>query len=148
MPRDVAVLLLVAGLAVAAPVPKSLRTRLTLNGRWEPVELLRDGKDMAVANPWVWVIDGPNVTRHLRLEDGTFEVDESYSATIVRPDSARRDEYDFTLDSRGSNLPFRVLIDLRPNELTVCFGDANGPRPERMSADSAYYYRFKRMRTQ
>lgn len=145
MTRGVVLLLVVAGTALAAPVPKALKKAPTLNGVWEATTLRSSGNDFLNANNlWVWEFDGENVTRRYRQKDGTFRPDGP--ATIARPDPAKPSEIDYHLPSGNQTVMFRARIEVTADELVINFAETNDPRPPDMTElKRGYFYRFKRV---
>jgi uncharacterized protein (TIGR03067 family) len=142
----VAVALLLAGSAVAAPVPKALKPKAPpLEGRWEAVVLRSSGNDFTKSTPWVWEISGETVTRHVKNGDGTLRLDGT--ATLTRPDPDRPADMDYTLPSgNGPGSLFRAVVEVSGDELVINFAELNQARPPDMTElRSGYYYKFKRI---
>jgi uncharacterized protein (TIGR03067 family) len=148
MSRALVVLLLVASAGVAAPVPKSLKKSLTLEGRWQAVTMTQGGADVSRANPTVWDVRGDTVTRSFREPDGTLRADTT-TATISWPDAARRDEIDYTLNYPGAKSLFRARLKLTADELVIRFADQDSPRPADLTdGRDGWYYVYRRANDQ
>ncbi len=138
------IVLLTAGAALAAPVPKAIKKAPVLDGRWEAITLRASGNDFTRADPWVWDIDGDTVTRHAKQKDGSLLLDGP--ATLTRPDAKQPDEVDYLLPSGNQHTLFRARIEVSGNELVINFANVNDPRPLDMTElKSGYFYRFKRV---
>lgn len=142
--RRLGLVLLIAGIVVAAPVPKALKKSVTLDGRWEAVALRSSGNAFDRADPWVWDFDGDKISRHYRQKDGSLLSDGP--ATLARPDDKRPDEVDYLLPSGKESVLFRARIEVTGDELVINFAQVNEPRPPDMTElKSGYHYRFKRV---
>jgi uncharacterized protein (TIGR03067 family) len=145
MVRIVVGLLLAAGVCSAAPVPKSLKKQVTMDGRWEAVLMRNGGSDVSKSNPTVWDVRGDTITRSYRQPDGTLQAD-TYSAVITRPDTSRPDEIDYTLVQGQSKSLFRAVVKVTAEELTVRFAELNAPRPTDVTEGTdGWYYVFRRV---
>lgn len=145
MLRPLIAVLLASAVAVAAPVPKSLKKAPALDGRWEATILRSSGGNfLNQSNLWVWDFDGEKVTRHYKQPDGTMRQDGT--ATLTRPDASSPQEVDYNLPSGNSSTLFRARIEIDGDELTINFAEANETRPPDMTEMTrGYYYRFKRV---
>jgi hypothetical protein len=134
-----ALVLLVASAAVAAPVPKSLKAKPpVLEGRWQPVVMNSGGRSILSANEDLWDVRGGTISRLQKQPDGTFRP--TSTVTITIPDPTRPDEMDY--ESGGKNSVFRALIQVTADELTIRFGDLNAPRPADMTeGKDGYLYK-------
>ena len=138
------IVLLAAGTALAAPVPKALKKAPVLDGRWEAVTLRASGNDFNRAEPWVWDFDGDTIARHYRQKDGTLRPDGS--ASLTRPDAKQPNEVDYLLPSGNQPTLFRARIEVSGDELVINFANVNDPRPPDMTElKNGYHYRFKRV---
>jgi uncharacterized protein (TIGR03067 family) len=138
------VVLLSAGAALAAPVPKALKKAPALDGRWEAVALRASGNAFTRTDPWVWDIDGETVTRHAKQKDGSLLADGP--ATLTRPDARQPDEVDYLLPSGQQSTLFRARIEVSGDELVINFANVNATRPPDMTElKDGYHYRFKRV---
>lgn len=145
MLRAIVVLLLAGVAALAAPVPKSLKRQVSMDGRWEAVLMRNGNTDVSKSNPTVWDVRGDAITRSYRQPDGTLRAD-TYSATISRPDSSRPDEIDYTLVQGQQKSLFRAVMKLTADELTVRFAEMDAPRPKDASEGTdGWYYVFRRV---
>ncbi len=143
--RTLIVFGLLAGVAVAAPVPKSLKKSLTLEGRWEAVTMKKGGADVSRSNPTVWDIRGDTVTRSFREPDGTLRADAT-TATISWPDTTRRDEIDYTLNNGAMKSLFRARVKLTADEVVIRFAELDAPCPADLSeGQEGWYYVYRRV---
>jgi hypothetical protein len=147
MPRALVVLLAAAvSAAVAAPVPKSLKKPLTLEGRWEAVTMTQGGIDVSRSNPNVWDIREDSLTRYYREPDGSLRADLA-TVTITWPDPSRRDEIDYTVNYTASTALFRARIKLTADEVVVRFAEMDAARPAELTdGKDGWYYVFRRVR--
>lgn len=146
MLRTLVVLLAFAPAVVAAPVPKSLKREVTLDGRWEAVTMTQGGTDVSQRNPNVWDIRGGTVTRYYRESDGSLRADTA-KVTITWPDPSRRDEIDYTVNNGASDALFRARMKLTADEVTVRFADLDAPRPAEVTdGKDGWYYVYRRVR--
>ena len=146
MTRRIVVLLLLASAGVAAPVPKSLKKPPSLDGRWEAVTMKKGEADVSRSNPTVWDIRGDTVTRYYREPDGSLRADRA-TATISWPDSSRRDEIDYTLNSGATKSLFRARIKLSGDEVVVRFAEQDAPCPTDLTeGEDGWYYVYRRVR--
>ncbi len=142
----ITIALLAGGPSVAAPVPRSLKQPPTLDGRWEAVTMTQGGTDVSRSNPTVWDIRGDTVTRYYRESDGSLRAD-SATATITWPDSARRDEIDYTVNNGATKALFRARLKLTADEVVVRFADLDAPRPADLTdGKDGWYYVYRRVR--
>lgn len=141
------VVLLFASLAVAAPVPKAVKAKaLSLDGRWECVELNANDSDATKANPWVWDIDGTQLTIHRRINGQLRPNERNMSTTLVWPDPAKPEEVDYHRDGNGTKTVFKGRFVIDGDQLTVCYATDGGDRPSELKADKRYHFvRFKRV---
>ncbi len=146
MTRVFVVLLVIASAAVAAPVPKSLKKAVTLDGRWEAVTMKQGEADVSRSNPTVWDVRGDTVTRYFREPDGTLRADGT-TATLSCPDSSRRDEIDYTLNNGPTKSLFRARIKLTADEVVIRFAEQDAPRPADLSEGrDGWHYVYRRVR--
>lgn len=143
MLRAAAVFALTASLAVAAPVPKSIKAKATLDGRWEAVLMHGHQQDIIQGNQTIWDFSGEKVTRSVKQPDGT--VQPVLTLTVTTPDPSKPDEIDY--GSGQNEALFRARITLTADELIIRFADHNAPRPADMTEGTdGYYYCFKRVK--
>ena len=142
----VCVLLVCASAVFAAPVPKGIKAKLTVDGKWEAVLLKSSGNDFTKSSPWLWEISGETVTRYRPQADGSVLPDGT--ATFTRPDPTHPDEVDYTLpNGGGAGTLFRARVEIQDGELVINFANVNADRPPDMTElKDGYYYRFKRVK--
>jgi uncharacterized protein (TIGR03067 family) len=145
--RTLLALLLVPALAVAAPVPKAVKRPPSLDGRWELVELVAGGRDVAGSNPWVWEVRGEQLTQYHRQPDGTLRPDESGVRRLVQPAGGGAEDLDYTTTDAAGEFVYHGLAAVDGDELVVCYPTvAAAPRPaERKAGLGVNYCRFRRV---
>lgn len=137
--------LLMASTAIAAPVPKTLKRKPTIDGRWQAIAMNQAGRDIMSSHPTVWDIGGGSVTRFFTGPNGTLTA-ENMTITITAPDPTRPDEIDYvqTIDNR--RLLFRARIQVTADELSIRFAEMDAPCPAEMTEGTdGWLYRFKRV---
>lgn len=138
------VLLTTAAVAVAAPVPKTLKRKPTLDGRWQAVSMNQAGRDIMSTRPTVWDIAGSTVTRYTAGPNGTLTGDTIIN-TITTPDPARPDEVDYVQTIGNTKILFRARLRVTADELIIRFADQDAPRPDDLTEGTdGWLYRFKR----
>lgn len=147
MLRSLFVLLVAAVSLVAAPVPKALKAKPTLNGRWELVEQNHDGKDQPNFAKWMWVIDGEQLSFRRPDRGGVYQPSETHiQAALVPATGGHTGEVDYHSGSGGHTTVYRALIELDGDELIVCFENrGNAERPTQAKpGPRVLHFRFKR----
>jgi hypothetical protein len=138
-------LLLCAGVAVPAPVPKSLKKQVTLDGRWKAVSLTHAGSDTSGSTPAVWDVRGDTITRYYAHPDGTLGA-EGLTITLTTPDPAKPDEIDYTQTVGQQKTMWRTRVRVTADELVIRFAEVGAARPDDVSSDKdSWLYRFKRV---
>jgi hypothetical protein len=144
----VLVVLLLAGVSSAAPVPRSLKKQVTFDGRWEAVTMTKGGTDVSRTNPTVWEVRGDTVTRYFREPDGTLRADAA-TASLSWPDGAHRDEVDYTLTNGAMKSLFRARVKLTADEVVIRFAEQDAPRPADLTdGPDGWYYVYRRVKDQ
>jgi uncharacterized protein (TIGR03067 family) len=141
------VALLLASVAVAAPVPKALKKAPTLEGKWVTTERHVSGTDMT-ASPWVWEVKGTSLHTFAQQRDGTLTPDFADDRiTLSAPDPAKPSEVDYLYVSGGQRILWKGLMTWDGEEFVICFGEREKDRPTEVKNDrSVYsYYRFTRL---
>lgn len=130
MPRQLLALLFVPALAVAAPVPKSLKKPSPLDGRWDVVAMNFDGVDATAMNPDVWVIRGEKVTRFSKGRDGTLHpLAPQFAYALERGAEADHINYVFGAGRVGA-MQYSALFTQDGDTLTLAHGTTSDkPRP-------------------
>lgn len=146
MHRVAVVVLAVASVAVAAPVPKALKPKKGLEGTWEAVSMTASGRDIIQGNTTVWVIRGDTLVRNRRQPDGTLAPQNPDTPIEFKADPARPGEIDY-LDRSGGGKGslFRALYEVTGDEFTIGFANLNAERPGELKEGLPYYYKFKRV---
>lgn len=147
MLRSLFVLLVAAAALVAAPVPKSLKAKASLNGRWELVEQNHLGKDEPNFPKWMWVIDGEQLTFRRPDGGGVYQPSETHlKASLVPATGGQTGAMDYLTESGGSTTVYRALIELDGDQLIVCFENrGNAERPTQAKpGPRILHFRFKR----
>lgn len=133
--------------ASAAPVPKSVKAKQSLNGQWELVAQNYNGTDQANFSKWMWVIDGEQLTFRRPDKDGVYQPSETQlQATLVGASGGRTGEYDYNSTSGGRTTIYRSFLELNGDVLLVCFenrGDAARPT-EAKPGPRLLHFRFQR----
>ena len=148
MLRSIGVLAVLAVPLAAAPVPKALKAKVTLDGRWELVEQNYRGQDQPNFAKWMWVIDGEKLS-YCRPDGGGVYVpsDTTTQATLTRPHGGKADEVDYATNTGKNGIVYKCVIALSGDELVVCFGSMGqqSVRPsEPKAGPDLHYFRFKR----
>lgn len=138
--------LLLAAVAVAAPVPKALKNTPKLEGKWVTVERFVGGSDMT-SSPWVWDIQGDKLKTLHQQKDGTLTPDfPDNRITLSAPDAAHPLALDYLYASGDQKILWRGLAKWDGEEFVICFGEQEKDRPTEVKKDGVYsYYRFKRL---
>jgi uncharacterized protein (TIGR03067 family) len=141
-------LALLASVAAAAPVPKALKAKPTLDGRWELVEQNYQGKNQPDFPKWMWVIDGEKLTYCRPDQGGKYVPSETnVRAALTRAEGGSADDFDYVYNSGPNATVYKSVVVRDGDELVVCFGTAgnNGARPsEAKPGADRQYFRFKR----
>lgn len=145
MTRPLFVLLIVSAAAVAAPVPKSLKKRPPLDGRWVTTERVEWGVKQTADRRLVWDIDGEKVSpfnQYLPEE----QLLPAYTTAVVTISQPSGDELDVLYSDGPTQLVFRGRIRWDGDQLLIALGGVNKPRPTEVEAAGVYaFYRFDRM---
>ena len=141
----VAIVLLAGGWSAAAPVPKALVKKDTLDGRWVTTERMAGRQDMT-KTPWAWEIKGEALTT-FNVSNGKLTPSGVDGITLFAPDPSKPNELDFLHVSGGSRSLWRGLMTWDDGEFVICFGDEGKERPTEVKNSPAVYsyYRFKRL---
>jgi hypothetical protein len=144
--RAVVLLLAAATVAVAAPVPKALKKRDTLDGVWVTTERFI-GRQDRTKEPWVWEIKGEQLRTFSLNADQTLAPNTVDGLTLFPPDPKRPDELDFLHVVGTSKNLWRGRMTWDGAEFVICFGEIDKERPAEVTNGPAVYsyYRFKRM---
>jgi hypothetical protein len=138
-------LLLAAGLCSAAPVPKSLKRQVSIDGRWKAVVMNHAGSDILSSHPTVWDIADGTVSRFFAGPNDTLQP-ENLTITIAAPDPARPDEIDYVQVVGRQKTLFRARVRVTADELSIRFAEMDAPRPADMAEGTdGWLYRFKRV---
>lgn len=134
-----------ASVAGAAPVPKSVKVKATLEGTWEATSMTMSGRDIIQGNTTVWVIRGDTLVRHRRQPDGSLQASNPDSPIDFKVDPDKSGELDYTDRNGGTHL-WRALYEVKGDEFTISFGDLNAERPTELKEGvGVYFYKFKRI---
>jgi len=138
--------LLAGGLSVAAPVPKAVVKKDTIEGRWITTERMVGRADMT-KSPWVWEIKGEALTTFDVSADQRFTPSGITGITLFPPDPKKPFELDFLHVSGTSKYLWRGLMTWDNGDFVICFGDEGKERPTEVKNSPAVYsfYRFKRV---
>lgn len=141
----VALGLLAAGLSAAAPVPKALVKKDTIQGRWITTERMAGRQDMT-NTPWGWEIEGEKLTT-FDVSNGRLTPSSVTGITLFAPDPSKPYELDFLHVSGASKYLWRGLMTWDNGDFVICFGDEGKERPTEVKNSPAVYsfYRFKRV---
>lgn len=140
------VLLACLSSAVAAPVPKALKAKPTLDGTWEATSMTCNGQNTLPGNTTVWVIKGDTLVRHRRQEDGTLNSVDASSPISLVADRDRPGEIDYTSSAGKAGTLFRARYEVTKDEFVISFGDVDGERPAELKEGvGTYFYKFKRV---
>lgn len=148
MARPLFALLLLPLLAVAAPVPKSIKAKPNLDGRWVTTERTIGRRDMTDV-PWVWEINGEELRNFVLADDNRLiptQPDDT-KITLSAPDPSRPNELDYTYASGRGKGVLRGRMAWDGDEFVICFEAEGKERPAEVKRDPTLdsYYRFKRM---
>ncbi len=141
--RSIFTLVLVAGFAAAAPVPKALKAN-TLDGTWEIVEILQFGEPLTRNNRGTWEFDGEKLTQKIRLESGTAVPG---AAKVIYRNDLSKGAFDYTeILSDGREQTFPAYFERSGDSLKIAYATSpKGPRPEADSkGQSVHIFTFKR----
>ena len=143
--RTLIVFGLLAGVAVAAPVPKALKAKApNLDGTWELVQQNNNDREVPKLSPWRWEIAGEEMFRHWGNGDGTFRR-EKQNCWLVRPADGGADEVDYVTGHDRTGQAYKCRVTVTGDEMVVCWLDGSGSRPtESKPGPKVNYYRFKR----
>lgn len=140
-----AVLALLFGAVVAAPVPKDVKKVPPMDGTWEVVEWHDYGEQMKPPVGLKWVIEGSDLkverskARAARPKGGPTH-------KLVKPDGANEIELDHVITPpNGKARTLRGVYELDGDTLKFCWAD-DGTRPAscKPTADNSLYV-FKRV---
>lgn len=146
MYRLAVALLLSASVALAAPVPKAVKAKPTLEGTWEAVSMTAGGRDIIQGNTTVWVIRGDTLVRNSRQGDGTLVPSNPNTPIEFKANPERPGEIDYNDRSGGGGGSlFRALFEVTADEFTIGFADLNAERPKELKEGLPYFYKFKRV---
>jgi uncharacterized protein (TIGR03067 family) len=134
-------LLVAAGVATAAPVPKGLKKPAPMDGRWRIVEAVYDGQPQDVSRAADWYIDGEwfnlGSPPAADAKTGLKLVRDEQNPSLV--------EY-HNIHSIGSVSRFPGLLEVNGDEMRFCYVSQGNPRPTEMAPGPGVTYRvFKRM---
>jgi hypothetical protein len=141
MTRPVALFLvgLLAPLAAAAPVPKSLKKAAPVDGTWKLVEFWSNGqKGSAEGMTPVWVLEGEAFYVGPKAEGNYWQ--------LTIPDPSRPNLRKFAHGRAASPSPYPAVVEADGDTLKFCYGvntstDIAGCVP----APNVYYYVFTRL---
>lgn len=127
--RNLVALLLMAGLLVAAPVPKQAQKKpASLEGIWEVVEFYSNGDATTVSSTTRWVIDGQNLQIERISKFGVAEPQSPATITLTKPEGGPANALDYTVTYRNDpGTPSRVLpgvVEVDGDTLKFCWANA------------------------
>ena len=143
---------LLASVAVAAPVPKDLKKKeVSLNGSWEVVEWHSNGNKVNSTVAMKWVIDGQTLTIERQNKGGgLIGKPANISYTLVKPDGGAPNALDYTINYANGLNPCRSMpgvFEVDGDSLKFCYASlVNGERPAKCEpAQGTVLYVFKRV---
>lgn len=147
--------LLVAVVAVAAPVPKDVKKKeVKLDGKWEVVEYHSNGIKVNSALTITWVIDGQNLTIERSNPKGGGAIGRPVGITysLVKPEGGPANALDYTINYANGVNPSRAMpgvFEQDGDTLKFCWTNAaNAERPAKCEpAQGTLLYVFKRVDT-
>lgn len=143
--RPLVVTLLLAFPAVAAPVPKALKAKATMDGVWEWVEFNgNDGKmQYAIKKPTYWRIEGD------RISVSKPSLEEVRAAELKNTIRVRDEQQPHlrTYDTGIVGTTYSAVMELDGDTLRWCFAiDSKQTVTECKPAGGVYYYVFQRVK--
>lgn len=130
--------------AVAAPVPKALKAKPTMDGVWEWVEFSGNNGTIryAILKPSYWRIEGDRISTAKRtVED--VKLDPLLGSLQIR-DEKRPNLRTFQNSGGGS---FPAVVELDGDTLRWCFAsDGTTPITECKPQPGVYFYVFERVK--
>lgn len=138
-----------AAIAVAAPIPKELKGKVTLDGAWVMTETNYNGQTNAVPNPSTWTIDGTTMTIEQNFGRGGRAVNFAGGMPqyqLLRPDGEGKNALDWVMTFNGRETKYRGFVELQADTFRFCFVyDPAKERPKDVTpGEGRYLYTFKR----
>lgn len=141
MTRPVALLLvgLLAPLATAAPVPKSLKKNTSVDGTWKLTEFWSNGqKGNAEGMTPVWVLEGESFYVGPKAEGNHWQ--------LSIPDATRPNVRKFA-HGRGTANPYPAMVEADGDTLRFCYASDTSAQIDGCApAKNVYYYVFTRLK--
>jgi uncharacterized protein (TIGR03067 family) len=134
--------------ALAAPVPKALKAKSMLDGRWQTVERFVLGEDVSATQAMEWVVEGDQLTLYDRQSDGrvTLAAPDA-TVTLTPPKAGGPNELDFLFVEGDRRQLFKGRAEWDGEEVMISFGQPDADRPDEVkSTPAVYHYRLKRVK--
>jgi hypothetical protein len=133
-------LLVLCPVALAAPVPKSVKKASSPDGTWKLVEFWSTGtKGNAQGMTAVWVLEGEAFYVGPKNESNYWQ--------LTIPDSAKPNVRKFA-HGRTSTSPYPAMVQAEGDTLKFCYGiDSSVEITECGPGKNVYYYVFTRLTT-
>lgn len=136
--------------AVAAPVPKGLKSK-SLDGTWEVVEQHSRGNKVNSTVQIRWTIDGDKLTIG-RFQKGQAIILQQANPpvySLVKPDAGKPNEVDYTItyENGGRARTYPGRLEVEGDAMRFCYEPRNGGgRPaECKPTETNVYYEFRRV---
>lgn len=133
-------LALLAPLAAAAPVPKSLKKAAPVDGTWRLVEFWSNGqKGSAEGMTPVWVLEGEEFYVGPKAEGNYWQ--------LTIPDPAKPNVRKFAHGRAATTNPYPAMVEADGDTLKFCYGvNATTDIASCAPAQNVYYYVFTRLK--
>jgi hypothetical protein len=141
--RPIVTLLLFALPAFAAPVPKALKAKPTMDGVWEWVEFNGDNGTMeyVIPKPTYRRIEGD------RISTGKRSIDDLFREPLILSLQVRDEQQPHLRTYDTGGVKYSSVVELDGDTLRWCYAlDLKATITECKPAKGVYYYEFKRVK--